>query len=1148
MFVASTDACERLHEGISKDELADLILQNRNAVCDWEGLMSLVCMTSTEIKEYWSTFSQHASNAGTWMHAMFEHVLNGYDVVPAGMLTELRIFVSFMQTQQHLRVRRTEWMIFAEAESLAGSIDLVLRHPETGDMVLVDWKRSAKLDQKYNSFGRQMVAPIDAIPDCQGWHYRLQLNIYRWILETYYGAKIVGMFVVCAHPNYAPDGFIDKVPDMQVRVEDLMNERRAIILSAALAEAPVSPTQYPDTQDLHAMDALEAMQTAARAAPEDCPPVPRGSQARDVRPLDASQDDVAAILDAMVDDMTEAVPACARKRRLLKGATDTQQMFENGLKSYLTAVDQDLSGVQADVRGEDDSALQTTRRMLAQVRQQYPHWSEDMCRLTTVAGHVCQARLSDRVMMVDAAALLWMVEGDRHIRVHKGFCYIYDDNGAFVPYGGTPPEAVLGRVQKFFAVLEGIFRRMDAVVRRKPDAVVNAVASDLQTFTTEAEFMRACLDASLNQQGGPPQQPRLDDPEDEMEPPQFADAGRGRASEPWTLFLAKKLWKVAQSIKGELLQTRLISLLVEWCETPDERRSCVAYTDLCIRYDAADGSPTTVVPKDPANSCYVSIPHPMLDPVLLDCQQRLIKFYTQTFWCNNSLFECNQAALALAKRGLNIDRCFIGQSPGGVGQSLYSQHLAEMYKHNHCYFDPNVWHNEEELRKQVESFARCMICTGQEAPESSKKLHTDLYKKTMSADGITGRKPYGYTTRMFAIVGWKRLETNKLMHFSGVNATNFNSILRRALVWKPKARFLNPKFLVHYPDHEVDGFFREDPTLGRFLSSSQASLAGMRLQHGFETKHSKDECYQLIEEYATGGGDEYLTEDSMRLACGLPLRQRHAEPEALIAQFGAEPGSQADKDDGVGPWQTLRDVLVKFMLDGHKESITYYEFKKIQLPDRNMPNLPKEDLWKGLVDRKLVQNAINNNSKTGRKTESYMPLLTFESELADVIDVRKQDCDRVFTETHSLQDLHSYLHACSSRKHNMEAMQQYLSATSVKLTKGRPNKDIQDRKTAALASLRKIEEFNKYCEVWQTKLASSSKRRRLQSKTSEAASQGSFCQGEQECQQGDAEVVYHYAGDYSIRSRRYADSGCAQTCPRRIASHTLAQTIDLDIQ
>lgn len=35
---------------------------------------------------------------------------------------------------------------------------------------------------------------------------------------------------------------------------------------------------------------------------------------------------------------------------------------------------------------------------------------------------------------------------------------------------------------------------------------------------------------------------------------------------------------------------------------------------------------------------------------------------------NVQVFACNQAAIALAKRGENIVRCFIGVSPGGQQQ------------------------------------------------------------------------------------------------------------------------------------------------------------------------------------------------------------------------------------------------------------------------------------------------------------------------------------------------------------------------------------------------------------------------------------------------------------------------------------------------
>jgi hypothetical protein len=39
-------------------------------------------------------------------------------------------------------------------------------------------------------------------------------------------------------------------------------------------------------------------------------------------------------------------------------------------------------------------------------------------------------------------------------------------------------------------------------------------------------------------------------------------------------------------------------------------------------------------------------------------------------------------------------------------------------------------------RKQVESLVGCIVLTGQEAPENGRRIREDLYKKTMSADGL----------------------------------------------------------------------------------------------------------------------------------------------------------------------------------------------------------------------------------------------------------------------------------------------------------------------------------------------------------------------------------------------------------------------------
>ena len=69
-----------------------------------------------------------------------------------------------------------------------------------------------------------------------------------------------------------------------------------------------------------------------------------------------------------------------------------------------------------------------------------------------------------------------------------------------------------------------------------------------------------------------------------------------------------------------------------------------------------------------------------------------------------------------------------------------------------------------------------------------------------------------------------------------------------------------------------DGIFPKDPDLKQFLTSGPAILAALQIQNAFEMKYGKDECERLIEDYAYWGGDQGLTEQTMREACGMPPR------------------------------------------------------------------------------------------------------------------------------------------------------------------------------------------------------------------------------------------------------------------------------------
>ena len=119
-------------------------------------------------------------------------------------------------------------------------------------------------------------------------------------------------------------------------------------------------------------------------------------------------------------------------------------------------------------------------------------------------------------------------------------------------------------------------------------------------FVDEAAFLEACRYACKQKNKSAPVE-RLDAAEDEEHV--FPD--EQQVGESWTNEMADKVWKICCVLRHELMQTRLISLVVEWCETEDMRNSAVCYDDICFRYDPPNSAhPIEAVKKGPGNNCY----------------------------------------------------------------------------------------------------------------------------------------------------------------------------------------------------------------------------------------------------------------------------------------------------------------------------------------------------------------------------------------------------------------------------------------------------------------------------------------------------------------------------------------------------------------
>jgi len=122
-----------------------------------------------------------------------------------------------------LKPYRTEWMVYHEELKICGSIDMIFEN-EDGTLQIYDWKRCKSIE--YESFmGATANLPcISHMPDTNFWHYSLQLNMYRRILQDKYDKKVTGLYLMCLHPdNYNKNYQRIEVPLMDEEISELLD-------------------------------------------------------------------------------------------------------------------------------------------------------------------------------------------------------------------------------------------------------------------------------------------------------------------------------------------------------------------------------------------------------------------------------------------------------------------------------------------------------------------------------------------------------------------------------------------------------------------------------------------------------------------------------------------------------------------------------------------------------------------------------------------------------------------------------------------------------------------------------------------------------------------------------------------------------------
>ena len=116
---------------------------------------------------------------------------------------------------------RSEVSIYHAGLRVAGQPDLLLTD-SAGTLAVFDWKRIRALT--YDCRFRSMRPPLEHLPDSNYWKYALQVNVYKYMLQSY-GFHVGPMYLGVVHPEL-PSGRCVEVPDLKDEVEAILEAER----------------------------------------------------------------------------------------------------------------------------------------------------------------------------------------------------------------------------------------------------------------------------------------------------------------------------------------------------------------------------------------------------------------------------------------------------------------------------------------------------------------------------------------------------------------------------------------------------------------------------------------------------------------------------------------------------------------------------------------------------------------------------------------------------------------------------------------------------------------------------------------------------------------------------------------------------------
>jgi len=236
-YTSVTTWVHKLFPNFNADEIIGSMMKSKG----WKEGHRYWGLSPEQIKLQWDTNKTAVSGAGTDLHYEIECFMNN-KLLPNGYThyelynmymsqtsinshkekpLEWQYFINFVKDTPHLKPFRTEWVVYNDQVKISGSIDMVYENPD-GTLSIYDWKR-AKNITRINNWNKFALPPqICHLPDSNFWHYAMQLNTYKVILEDKYGKAIKDLHLVRLHPDAEEKNYeLIKLPDLSNDVREM---------------------------------------------------------------------------------------------------------------------------------------------------------------------------------------------------------------------------------------------------------------------------------------------------------------------------------------------------------------------------------------------------------------------------------------------------------------------------------------------------------------------------------------------------------------------------------------------------------------------------------------------------------------------------------------------------------------------------------------------------------------------------------------------------------------------------------------------------------------------------------------------------------------------------------------------------------------